>query len=152
MEKVRAYWFSELLRDRFKDDRKAFMDATGLSKGRITQLKKKGFGDVAARNLLGRLADKGYKLPGDYFDRPLPPEDAAPSSVISFTARQMPLLEAFEVFAFALNKLPPGKRRKVIDALADYAADLGDEVERQYAIGVLLGEPPKQQARRTQSP
>jgi hypothetical protein len=57
MHALRRQKLQALLDDRFKGDRGAFLSATGLTKGRLSQLldPKEPFGDVAARNLEERL-------------------------------------------------------------------------------------------------
>lgn len=62
-ERFRAYFAGPP----FKGDRAAFMRATGLSKGRLTQLfdEKQPFGEKAASALAEKL-----QLPSDYFERP----------------------------------------------------------------------------------
>ena len=54
-----------LIQDRFNGDRGAFLKASELTKGRLSQLLKpdQPFGDVAARNLEERL-----QLPPGFFD------------------------------------------------------------------------------------
>ena len=54
---------------RFNGDRQAFLSASGLSKGRLTQLLNPNvsFGDAAAKNLCERLG-----LPDGWFDSLLP--------------------------------------------------------------------------------
>jgi hypothetical protein len=65
MHSLRRYKLRHLLEVDFKGDRGAFLNATGLSKGRLSQLldPSEPFGDVAARNLEERL----HLEPG-YFD------------------------------------------------------------------------------------
>ena len=63
MHALRRQKLRDLLEQRFKGDRGAFLKATGLSAGRLTQLldPDEPFGDVAARNLEQRLQlDPGY--------------------------------------------------------------------------------------------
>lgn len=57
MHSLRRYKLRHLLDTRFKGDRGTFLKASGLSKGRLTQLldPDQPFGDVAARNLEQRL-------------------------------------------------------------------------------------------------
>ena len=52
----------DLIQTGFRGDRKAFMEATGLSKGRIAQLldENEPFGDVAVARLEKKLSIKGY--------------------------------------------------------------------------------------------
>lgn len=65
MHALRRQKLRELLSRQFKGDRGAFLTASGLTKGRLTQLldPNEPFGDVAARNLEDRL----HLEPG-YFD------------------------------------------------------------------------------------
>lgn len=65
MHALRRQKLRMLMSDRFKNDRGAFLKASGLTKGRLSQLldAQSPFGDVAARNLEGRL----HLTPG-YFD------------------------------------------------------------------------------------
>jgi hypothetical protein len=65
MHALRRQKLSLLITDRFKGDRGAFLKATDLSKGRLSQLldPKLPFGEVAARNIEARL-----DLPPGYFD------------------------------------------------------------------------------------
>jgi hypothetical protein len=65
MHALRRQKLEALLSDRFKGDRGAFLAASGLTKGRLSQLldPKEPFGDVAARNLEERL-----RLEPGYFD------------------------------------------------------------------------------------
>ena len=65
MHSLRRYKLRHLLETTFKGDRGAFLNASGLSKGRLTQLldPAEPFGDVAARNLEERL-----QLEPGYFD------------------------------------------------------------------------------------
>ncbi len=63
MHALRRYKLRALLRERFNDDRGAFLEKTGISKGRLSQLldPDEPFGDVAARNLETKLElDPGY--------------------------------------------------------------------------------------------
>lgn len=63
MHALRRQKLRDLLTYRFKGDRGAFLRASGLTKGRLTQLldPDQPFGDVAARNLEERLQlDVGY--------------------------------------------------------------------------------------------
>ena len=63
MHALRRYKLRLLIRERFADDRGEFMKATGLTKGRVSQLlsESEPFGDNAARNLEERLQlDPGY--------------------------------------------------------------------------------------------
>jgi len=71
MKTLRKRRLRELLNGkRFKGDRAEFLKASGLSKGRLSQLldANEQFGDAAAANLARRL-----DLPDGYFDEP-PPE------------------------------------------------------------------------------
>lgn len=123
MEKVRLYWFKALLSDRFDGERSKLMGATGLTKGRISQYLQDGFGDVAVRNLLRRLSERGHQLPADYFDRPIP-EEGGQSTVTAFTSKQMLGLEdAIEMLADALGKREQKDREHLLDMLGRYAAD-----------------------------
>lgn len=65
MHALRRQKLRELLSRQFKGDRGAFLTASGLTKGRLTQLldPNEPFGDVAARNLEDRL-----QLEPGYFD------------------------------------------------------------------------------------
>jgi len=65
MHALRRYKLQHLLDGKFKGDRGAFLTATGLTKGRLSQLldETQPFGDVAARRLETRL----HLEPG-YFD------------------------------------------------------------------------------------
>lgn len=65
MHALRRQKLQTLLRLKFKDDRGAFLKASGLTKGRLSQLldPEQPFGDVAARNLETRL-----KLDPGFFD------------------------------------------------------------------------------------
>lgn len=151
MKEVRRYWLEVLIHDRFDGDRGKFLEATKLTKGRPTQYLTDGFGDVAAKNLLGRLSKAGIKLQSDYFDRPIPKPESDPlASVTSLPVRAIPAVEAFEIFAAAVNKLAPGKRNRVMESAGAYAADLSDENERQYVIRELSGELPSSRPRRRQ--
>lgn len=150
MKEVRRYWLNELLNDRFAGEQKRLVAASGLSKGMISLHLAKGFGDGAVQTILEGLADNGYKLQADYFDRPIPTDGAA-ATVTSITAKQMPVIEAFEVFAATIRKLPPDKRRRVIDATAAYAADPTEEAEHKYVLDVLSGGAPIKQAQRKQA-
>lgn len=63
MRALRRYRLRALLKTRFSDDRGKLMEASRLSKGRISQLLDEDgvFGDNAARNLEERLQlDPGY--------------------------------------------------------------------------------------------
>jgi hypothetical protein len=63
MHALRRQKLELLLQGRFKGDRGAFLNESGLSKGRLSQLldPDEPFGDVAARNLEDRLhLDSGY--------------------------------------------------------------------------------------------
>ena len=63
MHALRRHKLRSLLNVKFKGDRGAFLKASGLTKGRLTQLldPDEPFGDVAARNLEQRLElDPGY--------------------------------------------------------------------------------------------
>ncbi len=63
MHALRRQKLKALLSHRFKGDRGAFLKASGLTKGRLSQLLDEAspFGDVAARNLEERLQlDPGY--------------------------------------------------------------------------------------------
>lgn len=63
MHALRRQKLKLLLEERYKSDRGAFLKASGLSKGRLSQLldPEQPFGDTAARNLEDRLAlDPGY--------------------------------------------------------------------------------------------
>ena len=57
MHALRRYKLQQLLDDSYKGKRELFLTKSGLSKGRLSQLldPKQPFGDVAARNLEGRL-------------------------------------------------------------------------------------------------
>lgn len=65
MHALRRYKLTQLLNTRFKGDRSAFLEESGLTKGRLSQLldPEQPFGDVAARNLVERL-----QLEPGYFD------------------------------------------------------------------------------------
>lgn len=65
MHALRRYKLRTLINSRFHGDRGEFLKASGLSKGRLTQLldPAKPFGDNAAKNLADRLG-----LPEGYFD------------------------------------------------------------------------------------
>ena len=65
MHALRRQKLQDLLTRRFKGERGAFLKASGLTKGRLTQLldPNQPFGDVAARNLEQRL-----QLEPGYFD------------------------------------------------------------------------------------
>lgn len=65
MHTLRRQKLRALLSHQFKGDRGAFLKASGLTKGRLTQLldPAEPFGDVAARNLETRL-----RLEPGYFD------------------------------------------------------------------------------------
>jgi hypothetical protein len=63
MHALRRQKLRDLIAHRFKGDRGAFLKASGLSKGRLSQLldPTEPFGDNAARNLEDRLQlDPGY--------------------------------------------------------------------------------------------
>ena len=63
MHALRRRKLQDLLSRQFKGDRGAFLKASGLTKGRLSQLldPSQPFGDVAARNLEERLhLDAGY--------------------------------------------------------------------------------------------
>lgn len=66
MHALRRSKLRHLLDVVFKGDRGAFLNKSGLSKGRLSQLldPAEPFGDVAARNLAQRL-----ELPEGYFDQ-----------------------------------------------------------------------------------
>lgn len=57
MHALRRYKLQQLLEGRFKNDRGRFVQESGLTKGRLSQLldPEQPFGDVAARNLEERL-------------------------------------------------------------------------------------------------
>jgi hypothetical protein len=65
MEALRRYKLRQLLDVQYKGKRELFLSDTGLTKGRLSQLLDEDlpFGEVAARNLEGRL-----KLEPGYFD------------------------------------------------------------------------------------
>lgn len=65
MHALRRYKLRALIDTRFHGDRGAFLTASGLSKGRLSQLldPDQAFGDKAARNLEDRL-----HMPAGYFD------------------------------------------------------------------------------------
>ena len=65
MHTLRRSKLRHLLDVKFKGDRSAFLRASGLTKGRLSQLldPEQPFGDVAAKNLCQRL-----HLPAGYFD------------------------------------------------------------------------------------
>lgn len=63
MHSLRRQKLQSLLQSRFKGDRGAFLEQSGLTKGRLSQLldPDQPFGDVAARNLEARLhLDPGF--------------------------------------------------------------------------------------------
>lgn len=63
MHALRRYKLRQLIATRFGDSRERFLTASGLSKGRLSQLldENEPFGDVAARNLEERLQlDPGF--------------------------------------------------------------------------------------------
>jgi hypothetical protein len=63
MHNLRRKKLELLLETRFKGERRRFLDESGLSKGRLSQLLDPNlpFGDTAARNLEERLSlDPGY--------------------------------------------------------------------------------------------
>ena len=63
MHALRRYKLQQLLDETYKGKRELFLSKSGLSKGRLSQLldPKQPFGDVAARNLEGRLdLDPGF--------------------------------------------------------------------------------------------
>lgn len=63
MHALRRQKLRALIADKFGDNRGEFLKASGLTKGRLSQLLKPGepFGDTAARNLEERLSlDPGY--------------------------------------------------------------------------------------------
>ena len=66
MHALRRSKLRHLLEVGFKGNRGAFLEKTGLTKGRLSQLldPNEPFGDVAARNLADRL-----ELPPGYFDQ-----------------------------------------------------------------------------------
>lgn len=65
MHDLRRQRLRDLIQTRYRGDRSAFLSASGLTKGRLSQLldPKFPFGDNAARNLEERL-----ELPAGYFD------------------------------------------------------------------------------------
>lgn len=65
MHALRKQKLTQLIADNYGDDRGTFLKASGLSKGRLSQLldPAEPFGEVAARNLEERL-----QLPAGYFD------------------------------------------------------------------------------------
>jgi hypothetical protein len=88
MHSLRRHKLRSLIEHRFHGDRGAFLTATGLTKGRLSQLLKPNepFGDTAARNLEERL-----NLDPGYFD--------------AMDARTL-------AFALAFEKLPDGIKSK----------------------------------------
>lgn len=63
MHSLRRIKLKALIESRFNGDRGAFLKASGITKGRLSQLLKpdEPFGDTAARNLEERLhLDPGY--------------------------------------------------------------------------------------------
>lgn len=63
MHALRRQKLQDLISRQYKGDRGAFLDASGISKGRLSQLLDPAlpFGDTAARNLEERLnLDPGY--------------------------------------------------------------------------------------------
>lgn len=166
MKHVRRYWLERLIADHCGGDRKRLMEATGLSKGRVSQLLKDGFSDVTVRNLLGALAEDGINLPADYFDRPIPLDAVIESPSVGFApahvltvgepvaqyqaARQV-LARAFQEFAEALAKLPPDKRNRVLASTAAYAGDMTELGELEYVLRALSGESSEGEPKRKKS-
>lgn len=100
--------FQELLDSRFRGDRKALMRATGLTKGRVSQLldPNEPFGDNAAQRLVEKLS-----LPENYFD--VPPAVDVP----------LPLSgDALQV-ALAYEKMTPAEKMR-LDRLMAAAMDV----------------------------
>lgn len=108
VKEFRRARFQELLDTRFKGDRKALMRATGLTKGRVSQLldPTEPFGDNAAHRLVQKLA-----LPPGYFDQP-------PSVDIS-----LPLSNDALQVAVAYEKMTPAEKMR-LDRLMAAAMDM----------------------------
>jgi hypothetical protein len=105
----------------FRGNRSAFIKATGLTNGRISQLldPQEPFGDTAARRLIERLG-----LPDNYFD---PPNASALPAVLSKDA--LHVAEAYERMTAA--------ERQRLDRLMAAALDMPiDAPAREHAGGM----------------
>ncbi len=140
------------------------IDADGSYVNRLfypkTKKGAKGIGPAVMRD-----CTEAFSLPKGFWDSDSP-EDAlallagdvgavspvrqaeGTATVIPLPARTMSAIQAFEVFVTAVHALPPSKRKRVIDATGEYAADMTDTAERDYVIRVLSGELPLGRPRR----
>jgi hypothetical protein len=102
MHALRRQKLATLLRLKFKDDRGAFLKASGLTKGRLSQLldPKLPFGDIAARNLETRL-----QLDPGFFDSM---DERTVQFALAFESLPDHQKERWEQLAAMLSAPPPG--------------------------------------------
>lgn len=112
---ARRLRFAAYFRERFGDDRAKFMRATGLTKGRVTQLfdDNEPFGELAASRLAHKLG-----LPPDYFERDHASGDA---DSMARSDRERRWLQAF-------RDLPPARADARLRSVAAEAQEF-----REYA-------------------
>lgn len=103
MHALRRHKLRNLLEHKFHGDREKFLDATGLSKGRLSQLldENEPFGEVAARNLETRL----HLDPG-YFDAM---DSRTVAFALAFEALSPSMKTKWEQIAKALQDPPSGQ-------------------------------------------
>jgi len=121
MKDERRLRFAAYFAQRFKGDRARFMLATGLTKGRVTQLfdVDEPFGELAA----SRLAEK-LKLPRDYFER----DHAA----VDVDVTEPPMTPKEHKWLQAFRDLPPQRADAKLKAVLEEAQEF-----RDYAEAVL---------------
>lgn len=115
MDSTRRTRLASLLADRYKGDRARLISATGLSKGRISQLLSSDpFGERAARELEQKLG-----LPERWLDQEVTNTEPAPS-----IRRGVPLISWVQAgeWADAIAPFPPGEAEAWIPSLKAHSA------------------------------
>lgn len=104
MQDVRRFKLRLLLRNHFGDNREKFLEESGFTKGRLSQLLDPNatFGERAARNLEERLANIGIQ-PG-YFDTL---DERTMHFAMAFERLPAPVKEQWEQLAAMLSPKPP---------------------------------------------
>lgn len=102
---------------RTEPERRAYVIVRGMSKGRVSQLLRGGFGERAGVNLatkLGLRYKRAFDSPiGSSFDEPYQPPANAPSptdQIAPVQARDLNLAEAVRIIAELLLALPEPRR------------------------------------------
>lgn len=131
MDETRRKRLAELIATRYNGDRTAFIRASGLSKGRVTQLldPEERFGEEAAQNLVRRLneSDETLKLDERYFERD-PESNVEPGRPLRGAVPLISWVQAGQ-WEEAVDTFQPGDAEAWISTLKNVSA-------RAYALRV----------------